>query len=135
MENSICEPTQQVEEDFNFMSLLENAFEDFTIINKVIVDDGDGGVETRWTDGATIQGAMVFNGSTQMKIAQSMGVTSAYTLTVKKSVVLDYHTVLRRESDGKVFRLTSNSDDKKTPEEATLNMRQYDAEEWKLVNG
>ena len=114
------------------MSLLDNAFEDFTVINKTIVDDGYGGTTTVYTDGATIKGAMVFNSSTQMKVAQAMGVTSAYTLTVRKSIELDYHTVLRRESDKKIFRLTSNSDDKKTPEEAHLNMRQYDAEEWKL---
>ena len=117
------------------MSLLDNAFENFTIVNKTVVDDGYGGVTTRWVDGATIKGAMVFDGSTQMKIAQSMGVTSAYTLTVRKSVLLDYHTVLRRESDKKIFRLTSDSDDKKTPEEAALDMRQYDAEEWELANG
>ena len=115
------------------MSLLENAYEDFTIVNKSIVDDGYGGTTTAWTDGATIKGAMVFDGSTQMKIAQAMGVTAAYTFTVKKSIELDYHTVLRRESDKKIFRLTSNSDDKKTPEEANLNMRQYSAEEWKLL--
>jgi hypothetical protein len=62
-----------------------------------------------------------------------MGVTSAYTLTVRKNVALDYHTVIRRESDKKIFRITSNSDDKKTPEEAALNMRQYSAEEWNLA--
>ena len=114
------------------MSLLENAYEDFTVINKTVVDDGYGGTTVVWTDGVTIKGAMVFDNSTQMKVAQAMGVTSAYTLTVKKNVELDYHTVLRRESDKKIFRLTSNSDDKKTPEEAALNMRQYSAEEWKL---
>lgn len=114
------------------MSLLENAYEDFTVVNKAIIDDGYGGTTTVWTDGVTIKGAMVFDASTQMKVAQAMGVTSAYTFTVQKNVELDYHTVLRRESDQKIFRLTSNSDDKKTPEEATLNMRQYSAEEWKL---
>ena len=114
------------------MSLLENAFETFTVINKVVVDDGYGGTQVAWTDGVAIQGAIVFDNSTEMKIAQAAGVTSAYTLTVKKTVVLDYHTVLRRESDKKIFRLTSNSDDKKTPESATLNMRQYSAEEWAL---
>ena len=112
------------------MSLLDSAFENFTIINKTVVDDGYGGTTTVWTDGATIKGAIVFDGSTQMKIAQAMGVTATYTLTVKKNVLLDYHTVLRRESDRKIFRLISNSDDKKTPEEAALNMRQYDAEEF-----
>lgn len=114
------------------MSLLENAYEDFTVMNKSIVDDGYGGTTVVWSDGATIKGAMVYDSSTQMKVAQAMGVTSAYTLTVQKNVELDYHTVIRRESDKKIFRLTSNSDDKKTPEEAALNMRQYSAEEWKI---
>ena len=113
------------------MSLLDNAFESFTVINKSIVNDGYGGTITTWTDGATIQGAIVFDSSTQMKIAHAMGSTSSYTLTVKKSVELDYHTVIRRESDKKIFRLTSNSDDKKTPNGAGLDMRQYSAEEWK----
>ena len=116
------------------MSLLEDAFESFTILNPAKVDDGLGGIQTVWSDGATIKGAIVFDSSTQMKVAQAMGVTSAYTLTVRKNVSLDYHTVLRRESDGKIFRLTSNSDDKKTPSSANLDMLQYSAEEWELPN-
>lgn len=114
------------------MSLLSMAFENFTVINKAVVDDGYGGTTTVWTDGATVSGAMVFDSSVQMKIAQAMNVKGAYTLTVKRSTVLDYHTVLRRESDKALFRLTSNSDDKKTPEGAGLDMRQYTAEEFKL---
>ena len=115
------------------MSLLENAFEDFTIINKSIVSDGLGGVTTTWTDGATIGGAIVFDSSAQMRAAQAAGATSAFTFTVRKNIELDFHKVLRRESDKKIFRLTSNSDDKKTPSGAGLNMRQYTAEEWKLA--
>lgn len=115
------------------MSLLDNAFESFTVMNKISSDDGYGGISVSWQNGATIKGAIVFDSSVQMRIAQSMGATSAYTLTVKKSIELDYHTILKRASDGKIFRITSNSDDKKTPEEATLNMRQYTAEEWELT--
>ena len=114
------------------MSLLDSAYEDFTIINKAVVDDGYGGTTVVWSDGAKISGAIVFDSSTQMKVAQAMGVTSSYTFTVQKSQELDYHTVIRRESDKKIFRITSNSDDKKTPPSAGLNMRQYSAEEWKL---
>lgn len=114
------------------MSLLENAYEKFTIINKSIVDDGYGGIITKWTDGASIMGAIYFDTSTQMKVAQVMGVTSTYTFTVKKNIELDFHTVLRREEDGMIFRTTSNSDDKKTPNTAGLDMRQYSAEEWSL---
>lgn len=116
------------------MSLIDEAFEKFTVINKAIVDDGYGGQDIIWTDGATFNGAIVFNGSTQMKIAQAMGVNSTYTLTVRKNIDLDFHTVVRRDSDRKIFRLTSNSDDKKTPDSAGLDMKQYSAEEW-LLNG
>lgn len=114
------------------MSLLENAFEDFTILNKAVVDDGYGGTTTVWTDGATIQAAAVLDSSAQMKIAAAVGSKSAYTITVKRKHELDFHTVMRRESDGVVFRLTSNTDDKKTPATATLDMRQYTAEEYTL---
>lgn len=114
------------------MSLLDDAYESFTIINKVVVDDGYGGTKDTWVDGANIMGAMSYNNSTQMKVAESMGSTSSYVLVVKKNVSLDYHTVLRRKSDNKVFRLTSDSDDMKTPPNAGLDMRIYNAEEWKL---
>lgn len=114
------------------MSLLEEAMEDFTVINKSVVDDGYGGTTTVWTDGATIKGAIVLDSSPQMQVAQAMGVTSVYTLTVKKNIELDYHTVLRRAKNNAIFRLTSDSDDKKTPQSASLDMRQYTMEVWKL---
>ena len=114
------------------MSLLDNAMENFTVINKTIGPDGYGGTATVWTEGATIKGAIVLDTSAEMRVAQAMGATSAYTLTVRKNVALDYHTVLRRESDKKLFRLTSDTDDKKTPQSAQLDMRQYTAEPFEL---
>ena len=113
------------------MSLLDEAFEDFRVMNKSVIDDGYGGTTTVYTEGATIKGAMVFNTSNEMVVARVMGYAAAYTFTVHKDIELDYHMVVRRESDGKVFRLTSNSDDKKTPDSAFLDMRQYSAEEFK----
>ena len=114
------------------MSLLEEAMEDFTVLNKAVISDGYGGTETVWTEGVTIKGAIVLDRSNQAKIAQAMGVTSVYTFTVKKNTMLDFHTVVRREDDKKLFRLTSDSDDKKTPQSANLDMRQYTAEEFTL---
>ena len=114
------------------MSLLDEAFENFTILDKRTVPDGYGGTETQYVDGATIQGAMVYDGSSQAKVAQAMGVKALYTLTVHKDIILDYHDVVRRNKDGQIFRLTTDSDDLKTPKSASLNMRQYQAEEWIL---
>ena len=115
------------------MSLLSEAFEDFVILNKTTVLDTYGGTDKVWADGITIQGAMVYNSSSQAKIAESMGAIGAYTLTVKKNILLDYHDVLRRKRDGKIFRLVTDSDDLKTPDSATLNMRQYSAEEYTIA--
>ena len=117
------------------MSLLSEAFQDFVIINKSIIDDGYGGTDTAWVEGAHIKGAMVLDTSMQARIAEVTGVKDLYTLTVSKSLELDYHTVIRRVKDGKIFRLPTDSDDKKTPDSATLDMRQYSAEEWTLPNG
>lgn len=114
------------------MSLLEEAYEPFTIMNKAVIDDGYGGVTSEWAEGATIEGAIRLDTSTEMRIAKAQGVTAAYTLTVRKDIELDYHTVIKRMSDGKIFRLLSDTDDKKTPTSAGLNMRQYVAEEFVL---
>lgn len=114
------------------MSLLSEAYEDFTVLNKAVVDDGYGGVITQYTDGAVIQGAIVLDNSAEQTIAQALGTSQSYTLTVRKDIELDYHTVIRRKSDNAVFRLTSNTDDKKTPQSASLNMRQYTAERWQI---
>ena len=114
------------------MSLLSSAFESITVLNKAIVDDGYGGTTTVWTDGATIDGALTYDNSAQMKTAGALGAKGAYTLTVKRKYELDFHTVFRRESDKALFRVITNSDDKKTPKTAGLDMRQYTAEEFTL---
>ena len=43
--------------------------------------------------------------------------------------MLSYNDIFKRKSDGKIFRVTSDGDDKYTPDSAILNMRQVTAEE------
>lgn len=114
------------------MSLLDEAMDAFVLMDKVRVPDGYGGTTPRWVDGITINVAVQYNGSNEAQIAQALGSTSAYVFTVRKNVQLDYHDVLRRVSDSKIFRITTNSDDFKTPESASLNMHNYNAEEWEI---
>ena len=114
------------------MSLLTDAFETCTMLHKTTQDDGYGGETVSWADGATFQAAITFDSSMEARIAQSQGVKSLYTVTTQKSKILEYHEVFRRESDGKLFRVTSDGDDKATPDSATLNMRQVTAEEWEV---
>lgn len=117
------------------MSLLTEAMETCTMIDRTTAPDGYGGIITTWVDGAAFQAAIVLDSSMQARTAAVQGVTSLYTVTTKKNLNLQYHDVFRRGSDGKVFRVTSDGDDKKTPASAALNMRQVSAEEWSLPNG
>lgn len=114
------------------MSLLDKAFESYIILNAQKVDDGYGGTVTTWVEGAKIQCAFQFNNSIEAKTAEAQGVTSVYTLTTRKNVTLQYHDVLRRVRDGKIFRITSDGDDLYTPDSAGLNMRNVSAEEFVL---
>ena len=117
------------------MSLLTEAMEACTMMDRTSTPDGYGGLDYTWAPGATFMAAIVLDNSTQAKIAAVQGVTALYTVTTRKNINLQYHDVFRRESDGKIFRVTSDGDDKKTPASASLNMRQVSAEEWKLQTG
>ena len=114
------------------MSLLSEAYEPFTIIDKTTVSDGYGGYNTLWVDGAKIKAAASFDNSLQARTAVLQGERSVYTIITEKSVNLQYYQVLRRERDGKIFRVTSDGDDNRTPKSAGLNMRAVAAEEWML---
>lgn len=114
------------------MSLLEEAMEECTMLDKTTTDDGYGGVNTVYVDGATFYAAIPIDNSMQARVAEKDGVTALYTVTTKKNVNLQFHDVFRRNRDSKIFRVLSDGDDKKTPDSASLNMRQVSAEEWIL---
>lgn len=114
------------------MSLLSESMEQCVILNKRTEADGYGGYVTTWVDGAPFSAAIVLDSSMQARIGEKQGVTALYTVTTIKALNLQYHDVFRRVSDGKIFRVTSDGDDKHTPASASLNMRQVSAEEWEL---
>ncbi len=114
------------------MSLLSEAMTPCVFINRSRVSDGEGGTTTTWTEGAEFEAAIVLDNSMEARVAQAQGVTAVYTVTTDRSLVLEYHEVFKRLSDNKMFRVTSDGDDKATPASARLNMRQVSAEEWSL---
>lgn len=116
------------------MSLLSNAFEELKIIEIETKDDGYGGSTTAIKETNLFMGAIVFNNSVQSLIAMKMGVGSVYTLTTSRDITLMYHAVIKRVRDGKVFRVTSDGDDKFTPSMSNLDMKQVTLEEWKIPN-
>lgn len=116
------------------MSLLSEAMESCTLLDKRRIPDGYGGYSTEWVDSVPFDAAIVLDTSMQARIAEKQGVTGLYTVTTKKSFNLQFHDVFRRSKDNKIFRVTSDGDDKATPASAGLNMRQVSAEEWVLTS-
>lgn len=116
------------------MSLLSDAMTTCVILNKQTEADGYGGYITTWADGAEFKAAIVLDSSMEARIGEKQGVTALYTVTTPRALNLQYHDVFRRVEDGKIFRVTSDGDDKKTPKSAGLDMRQVSAEEGELVS-
>ncbi len=114
------------------MSLLSEAYEKAILFNVQRVKDGRGGIITRYEEGPEIKVAFSFDTSSQARIAAKDGMENRFTLTTSRSVNLQYHDVLKRVRDGKIFRVTSDGDDNYTPASASLDMRQVEAEEWQI---
>ena len=114
------------------MSLLSEAMTSCVFLDKSKVPDGEGGYAVKWTEGAQFEAAIVFDSSMEARVAEKSGVTSLYTVSVPKGTPMEYHDVFKRLSDGKVFRATSDGDDKKTPQTASFQISQFTAEEFEL---
>ncbi len=102
------------------------------MLDKRTEKDGYGGFVVVYVEGAGFDAAIVLDSSIQAKIAEQQGVTGLYTVTTNKNINLQYHDVFKRLSDNKIFRVTSDGDDKYTPLSSNLDMRQVSAEEYVL---
>lgn len=117
------------------MSLLEEAMDNCTMLDKYTENDGYG-VVTKYREGASFVCATTLDTSTQARVAQQAGVKNLYTATTHRNINLQFHDVFRRERDNKIFRVTSDGDDKKTPQSAGLDMRVVSCEEYVIpANG
>ena len=115
------------------MSLLTQAMEDVVMLEKKRIPDGEGGFTTKWEDGVQFKAAINFDSSMEARTAETRGDTSLYTITVPLNCKLEYHDAFRRLRDGKVFRVTSDGDDRITPTSASFQFAQVTAEEYVSV--
>lgn len=114
------------------MSLLSNAMKDCVLLNSELVPDGYGGHKTQYTEGMTFSAAFVKDNSLNAQVAAVQGVTGLYTITTSRSVILRFHDIIKRISDGMTFLITTDAIDVKTPKSAGLDMRQCSAQEYDL---
>ena len=95
-------------------------------------DDGQGGQRAAWTDGEAFMAAIAKSGTVENTTAQRRDIDETYTVFVEKGVNLRFEDVFRRESDGQVFRVTSNIADRQTPDSAGLQIGDVRAERWEV---
>lgn len=115
------------------MALYESMYEAFRYMEKTRQPDGEGGYITTWAEGAEFQAHARFDTSIEARTGAVSGVSSLYTITAPKTTELEYHDVIKRVSDGKIFRVTSDGDDVVTPVVAQgMSFLQVTAEEWEV---
>ena len=116
------------------MSLYETFYEPCVLLEKKRVPDGEGGWNTQWTDdGPKFEAAVVLDNTMTARVAESQGMKSVYTVTTNQNVNLEFHDAFKRLSDGKTFRVTSDPNDKETPDAASFHFEQVTAEVWDPV--
>lgn len=113
-------------------NLVYDSMESSHIIDKTTYLDEYGSVKTAWVEGAPVDVAYSFDDSTTARIAAQEGVKNRYTLMTKRAIIFQPFDVIKRDEDGKIFRITSDSKDNKTPTIAGLDLRAVEAEEWEL---
>lgn len=115
------------------MSLIDDFKVTCTLLEKTRVPDGEGGWAVAWRDGMQFEAAIVHNTTIGARVAEKEGMMSTFTVTTERNMGLDFHDVFRRESDGDVFRVTSDSQDVQTPDRASFQFAQVSAEKWSLT--
>ena len=113
--------------------LIDCMMTDCVFMEKKQEPDGSGGQKTTWEDGEPLRAAIIRDTSTEARIAEAAGAEEAYTVSVSRSVRLEYHAVIKRLSDGKTFRITSDNAGKRTPVCTALDIAQSTAEAWRLT--
>ena len=115
------------------MSLIDEFKVPCILMERRRTPDGEGGFVTSWVDAGEFLAAISRDTTMTARVAESEGMRNIYTVTTSKSAGLKFHDVFRRVSDGQIFRVTSDWDDKATPNVATFSFAQVNAEEWQLT--
>jgi hypothetical protein len=119
-----------MEED---MRLYEKMMEPCILMTETQTEDGEGGYRTEWTERTEIQAAIVKDTSMTARVAEKEGVTSTFTVTTPRNTVLVFHDVIKRVSDGRYFRVTSDRD-VTSPNVSSIGIAQVSAEKWELTD-
>lgn len=112
--------------------MISDIYEKLIMIDKKTVSDGMGGFEEVFTEGAEFMGGIVFDNSTEARVAEKNGMLAIYTITVDSNVPIKYNDVIKRVSDGRYYKITSDPNDLVAPNISSLNIKQANLQVWTL---
>lgn len=122
--------------------ILEKNFEPFDILLNEHADDGRGGRTSLWSvsggfSGVAVIGQALHDRARQNSVnaAQEEIPKPLFSVLTRKAVTLPFHAVIRRQRDGKCFRIASEAFDFETPKGGRLDLRAHAAEEFRLPDG
>lgn len=118
------------------MTLIEQAQEPCTLLERHTISDGEGGFISTWADGAEFVAAIIPDTTTRAIIAEKQGLSKIFRVTTPKNALLSFRDIFRRDRDGKIFRVTSDGVDEQTPPGSDLPpFSRVTAEEYSLTMG
>lgn len=116
-------------------TLIDVGLEDFARLTRVRTSDGEGGSTIAWVQENPFKGTVTLESATQRNVGGKETEYVTYTFTFDKGAdALHFHDVLKRISDGKIFRVMTDSIDRETPMQARFGQfAQVNVEGWELV--
>ena len=115
-------------------TILEDWAKDFCMVDKTSVPDGAGGFNVRYTDGATFTCVQRHDSTIEAQVAEKADAAATYTIFADKSLTFDYYDIIKRKSDGQLFRITEPYS-KITPGISGLELQSIKCEKFNLKAG
>lgn len=115
------------------MSLLDDFREICVFMEKEHVPDGEGGwLPSEWREGAEFENYQALDTSLQARVAEKEGVSSVYSVLVKKSVPIEYGDYFKVKKTGLTYRVTSIPEEKQAPKSSSFDLKFFTAERTEL---
>lgn len=110
--------------------MIADFYEKLTLIDKTTISDGMGGFTEEYVEGAEFMGSVTTDNSMEARMAGQQGVRSLSTLTIPINAPVKYNDIIKVNSSGKYFRVTSEPDDIQTPKMSEVDFKQASCEPW-----
>ena len=115
------------------MSLIDECMTRCIMLVRIAEPDGEGGQKITWVEGERFGAVLCPQPASLMLLAEKETPQRSCEVITCLPKVLKLGDVFRCEADGAVFRVLSDSEDRKAPPSAGLQLARCRAERWELI--